>query len=107
MVCQRRYVSVLYIKGTSERASRILKKFNIKSGSKSSNTLKNQLGNAKQKRNTKDKSNVVYEIDCENCEKKNIGETKKRLEERVKEHICNIGTKRESSLNIAGTITTT
>ena len=40
----------------------------------------------------------MYEIDCENCEKKYIGETKKRLEERVKEHICNIRTKREISL---------
>ena len=74
---QRRYVSVPYIKGTSERASRILKKFNIKLGSKPSNTLQNQLGNAKQKRNTKDKSNVVYEIDCENCEKKYIGKLRK------------------------------
>ena len=61
---QRRYVSVPYIKGTYERASRILKKINIKLGSKPSNKLQNQLGNAKQKRNTKDKSNVVYEIDC-------------------------------------------
>ena len=50
---------------------------------------------------TKDKSNVEYEIDCENCEKKYIGETKKWLEERVKEHICNIRTKRENSLDIS------
>ena len=40
----------------------------------------------------------MYEIDCEYCERKYIGETKKRLEERVKEHICNIRTKREISL---------
>ena len=80
---QRRHVSVPHIKGTSERDCHILKKINIKLGSKRSNTLQNQLGNAKQKRNTKDKSSVVYEIDCEYCERKYIGETKKRLEEKV------------------------
>ena len=58
----------------------------------------NMHENAKQNRNTKEKSNVVYEIDCENCEKKCIGKTKRRLEERFEEHICNIQTKRENSL---------
>ena len=45
-----KYVSAPYIKGTTERTNRILKRYDIKLGSKPSNTLNKMLNNCKEKK---------------------------------------------------------
>ena len=57
-----RYVSVPYIKGTSEKVARILQPRNIKVGHKSNNTIKSQICHVKDKRELLDKDNVIYQV---------------------------------------------
>jgi len=51
----------------------------------SKTNLKNLLGNPKSKINDGDKSGV-YEIKCDNCEGKYIGQTRRKINIRLKEH---------------------
>ena len=76
-----------YEKGISENIARISRKFNVK--------LVNTKGKSLQKLvkpksttnlNNEKESGVVYKVSCENCDKKYIGETGRRLETRIKEH---------------------
>ncbi|XP_071652947.1 uncharacterized protein, partial [Temnothorax longispinosus] len=48
---------------------------------------------------TSKETNVVYQIDCENCEASYIGQTKRHLETRIKEH-CNDIKKHDSNLSV-------
>jgi len=81
-----KYVSTPYIKGTSERVNKIMKKYGIKLGHRSNHTLCNQLSKLKDKRNVSDKCGVIYEIECNDCNKVYIGETGKELHKRIREH---------------------
>ena len=72
-----------YVKGLSEKVERILKKRNISAAFKPHKTLRNILVHPKDKNKPKE---GVYTIDCKNCPKKYVGETKRLLEQRVKEH---------------------
>ena len=72
-----------YISGVSEKLARIFKKRAIASAMKPHVTLKNLLVHPKDKTDPKE---GVYTIDCAGCEKKYVGETKRKLKVRVKEH---------------------
>ena len=63
--------------------ARILKKRGISSAMKPHVTLKNLLVHPKDKTDPKE---GVYTIDCTGCKKKYVGETKRKLKVRVKEH---------------------
>ena len=93
-----RYVSTPYIKGTSERANHVLKKYNIRLSNKPSNTLHKQLNNTKDKRPPLSTSNCVYKIKCRDCDHVYIGETRKTLQERVKQHESNVRHRSSTSL---------
>ena len=56
------------------------------------------LNNCKEKKCNKEKTGVVYKINCQNCDHSYIGETKKMLQDRVTEHEINIRTKYQNSL---------
>ena len=62
-----KYVSAPYIKGTTERTNRILKRYDIKFGSKPSNTLNKMLNNCKENKCNNEKTDV-YKINCQNCD---------------------------------------
>ena len=81
-----KYISAPYIKGTSERVGRTLREHNIKLSNKSSNTFQNKLCNMKDKRKIMENDNVIYEIPCSDCNVSYVGETKKQLQDRVKQH---------------------
>ena len=53
---------------------------------------------AKKRNVTKKKTDVVHEINCQNCDQSYIGKTKKMLQDRVTEHEINIRTKYQNSL---------
>ena len=67
----------------SEKLARIFKKRNIVSAMKPNVTLKNLLVHPKDKSEPKE---GVYTINCTGCDKKYIGETKRKLHVRDKEH---------------------
>ena len=83
---QKRYISTPYIKGTSERVGKLFSKYDIILSNKSTNSLRSKLSKVKDKRKTSEKIDVVYQIDCNDCEKVYIGETKKPTKERIREH---------------------
>ena len=66
--------------GTSERVNKILRKFNIVLSNKPSNTLFNQFNKLKDPIPLNSKSNVVYQLNCSECNNVYIGETKKTIE---------------------------
>ena len=67
MILYYRYVSTPYIRGTSERVSKILRKYDIVLSNKPSNTLFNQFNNLKDPLPNNNKTNVVYQLSCVNC----------------------------------------
>ena len=83
---RRNSVAVLpYIEGLTQNLSRLLKKNNIKCAiSSRGQTLKDQLPSAKDKQPPEIKP-CVYQIPCR-CGKKYIGQTRRKLETRIKEH---------------------
>ena len=72
-----------YVHGTSEELARIFKKRHITSAMKPHSTLRTLLVHPKDKTDPKE---GVYIIDCAGCSKKYVGETKRTLKVRVKEH---------------------
>ena len=93
-----RYVSVPYIKGTYERVQRALSKHNIRLASKPSNTLQRKLNNAKQRTPAPETTTAVYKINCNECDAHYIGETKKQVRDRIKEHQNNIRIGEQNSM---------
>ena len=74
-----------YVAGVSERIRKVCQDFSIRTVFKSGPTLRSLLTNIKDPLPTTKQSNVVYEVPC-TCGKVYIGETKRRLETRLKEH---------------------
>ena len=69
----------------SEDIRRICRGHNIRVAFRSSRTLRSMLSNVKDKVPAEKQSGVVYKIPC-SCGKVYLGETKRRLETRLKEH---------------------
>ena len=79
----RGMVIVPYVKSLSEKVARIMKKRRISTAMKPHTTLRNLLVHPKDKLDPRE---GVYKIDCKNCDRCYIGETKRKLAVRVKEH---------------------
>ena len=75
-----------YVEGTSEKLRRILRSHKIRSTFYTENTLRKLLCKPKDQVATEDKNNIVYEIDCSNCEAVYFGESKRSLKSRSDEH---------------------
>ena len=76
-------VVVHYVQGIPERITRSLKKRKISVAARLHLTLRNILVHPKDK---VDPREGVYTIPCKNCPKQDIGETKRKLGVRLKEH---------------------
>ena len=72
-----------YVSWVSEKLTRIFKKRKISSAMKPHTKLKALLVHSKDKTDLKE---GVYTIDCTGCKKKYVGQTKRKLQVRVKEH---------------------
>ena len=77
------FLTIPYVKGISEKIRRIASSFGIKTAFKSSNTLKSMLTKTKPKQG--DDKECIYQVLCE-CGESYIGETKRPLAVRLKEH---------------------
>ena len=75
-----------YIKGTTEAIQRVLKKHGIGTSVRPYQTLRQLLVHPKDKIDSKDKSEVVYQIPCKICNKSYIWETGRKFDTRLKEH---------------------
>ena len=78
------YVSIPYVKGTSEAIRCILALLDIKTTFRPNNTLR--LVHPKDPTPLQDKAGVMYKIPCSSCPKVYIGQTGRTLGQRVKEH---------------------
>ena len=94
---RKKFISTPYIKGVSERVERILKPHNIMLAHKSKTTIKTKLCHLKDSREATEKNNAVYKINCKNCSCSYIGETSKKVGDRLKEHKRNITNAYEQS----------
>ena len=72
-----------YVRGVSEKLARIYKKRQNTSAMKPHSMLRTLLVHPKDKTDPKED---VHTIDCAGCPKKYVGETKRKLKVRVKEH---------------------
>ncbi len=92
---------VPYIAGLSERIQRVCRDFDIKTAFKSGKTLRSHLTKVKDTTGIPitTESSIVYSIPC-SCGKVYIGETTRRLEQRVKEHqdACKRGDEKVSAI---------
>ena len=79
-------INLLYVEDTSEKLWRILRSHKIRSTLYTENTVRKLLCKPKNRIATEDKNNIVYEIDCSNCEAVYFGESKRFLKSRSDEH---------------------
>ena len=68
-----------------------MKNFNVRPVNKITNKLNIFVKRGKDKIKKEDQHNVVYKIECNNCNSNYIGETQRALATRTKKHKDNIG----------------
>ena len=81
-----KFVKTPYIKGATEKISRMMKPFSIGVASKPSNNVKSLLGSNKDDLPAGDKNSIVYQFSCNDCSGIYIGETGRQLKTRLHEH---------------------
>ena len=79
-------INLRYVKATSEKPQRILRSHKIRSTFYTEMTLSKLLCKPKDPVATEDKNNIVYEIDCSNCQAVYFGESKRSLKSRSDDH---------------------
>ena len=72
----RMSINLPYVESTSEKLRRILRSHKIRSTFYTENTLRKRLCEPKYQVATEDKNNMVYKIDCTNCEAVYFSESK-------------------------------
>ena len=82
----RMSINLSYVEGTSEKLWRILRSHKIRSNFYTENTLTKLLCKPKDRVAKEDKNNIIYEINCSNCEAVYFGESKRSLKSRSDEH---------------------
>ncbi|EFN62516.1 hypothetical protein EAG_03655, partial [Camponotus floridanus] len=86
----KKYIAVPYIKGLSESVCKVFN--NTEStGFKCFNRLNRFIKVHKDATPKLKENNVVYRIDCNNCDASYVGQTKRHLETRLREHRNNAG----------------
>ena len=79
-------INLPYVEGTSEKLRRILRSHKIRSTLYTEMALCKLFCKSKDQVATEDKNNIVYEIDCSNCQAVYFGESKRSLKSRSDEH---------------------
>ena len=75
-----------YVKGTSGKLRRIRRSHKIRSTFYTKMTFRKLLCKPRDQVATQDKNNILYEIDCSNCQAVYFGESKRSLRSRSDEH---------------------
>ena len=82
----RMSINLPYVDSTGEKLRRILRSHKIRSTFCTEMTLRKLLCKPKDRVATEDKNNIVYEIDCSNCQAVYFGESKRSLKLCSDEH---------------------
>jgi len=78
------------VKNISENFKRVTKKHNLNLAFSITNSLSNFIKTGKDQLNVSSYCNVVYQINCNDCEASYVGQTKRRLNTRIREHLNDI-----------------
>ncbi|KAK3716447.1 hypothetical protein QZH41_007056 [Actinostola sp. cb2023] len=84
------FATLPYVEGTTERIKRVLEGYNVKTSIKPLTTLRQLLSKPKDEIPLGKKTGVVYEMPCEDCTAVYVGETKRSLDTRRKEHKASV-----------------
>ena len=76
-----------YVRGTSEVLSRIFHKHGANIFHKPYNTIRQQVTHVKDRTDKMKMCGVIYQVKCQKCDKDYVGETARRLDTRMKEHV--------------------
>ena len=82
----RSCITIPYIQGVLEAVTKILSDIGVQVHMKPFRTLRRILSHPKDCIPDNDRSNVVYKINCRDCDASYVGETKRALQTRVSEH---------------------
>ena len=82
----RMSINLPYVAGTSEKLRSILRSQKRRSTFYTEKTLRKLLCKPKDRVAPEDNNNIVYEIDCSNCQAVYFGDTKRSLKSRSNEH---------------------
>ncbi|KYN28332.1 hypothetical protein ALC57_02245 [Trachymyrmex cornetzi] len=86
----QKFVLLPYANNITEKLKDVYSKYNLTLTYKPTNTLSKFITTGKDKLNIMEKSHVVYRIDCCDCESSYVGQTKRKLGTRIKEHKADI-----------------
>jgi len=86
----RKFFTVPYMKGISESFRNITKKYDFRLAYTTGNSLNKYIKTGKDKLNPDSCCGVVYKINCHECDASYVGQTKRSLKTRVKEHVSDI-----------------
>jgi len=87
------YCVIPFTKGVSNKFSHILAKYDIKTAFFGNNKLDQIIKTGKDQLNVTQQRNVVYRISCTQCNMTYVGQTKRQLKTRIKEHKLDINKK--------------
>ena len=82
-----RRINLLHIQGISEQLQRTLSQHDIKSTFYTTTTLHKILPSPKDPIPTEKTHNIIYKLDCKDCDDVYIGESKRAYQTRIGEHI--------------------
>lgn len=87
---KKKFFVIPYINNISETVASTIKKSDFRVGYRCLNNLSKFIRVQKDKNVYNGNNNVVYKIKCKDCEVSYVGQTKRKLRTRLKEHINNI-----------------
>ena len=91
------FVSIPYVAGTSERISRIFRKYDVNVAHQPARKLKNEICHLKDRRPVNERAGVVYKLNCLDCNAAYVGETGRQVEDRMAEHRRDIANRKQTS----------
>jgi len=98
-ITEKKFFTIPYIKSISESFLPIIKKYGLNIAYSVPNTLNKYVKRYKDKIDLKSQNEVVYKIDCLNCNSSYVGQTKRQFKMRIKEHTSDIN-KKNSVLSV-------
>jgi len=87
---QKKFFIIPYIRNISEITTSLINKSSFTIGYRCINKMDNIIKVHKDQTEHNYKSNIVYKINCKDCEASYVGQTKRQLKTRTKEHFNNI-----------------
>ena len=82
----KQFTSIPYVQGTSEKIRRVLNEAGVGVAMRPVHTIRHVLPSPKDPYTSEDKSCIIYQIPCSDCDYVYIGQTKRGLKSRLADH---------------------